>query len=57
MSLRDFERRLLRASPCGSAVVDGAALRLRAGTVAWRGAGNGMNGGGGRVSAAGSAMR
>jgi len=57
MSIRDFERRLLRATPCVCAVVDGAARYLRAGVTAWRGAGNGMNDGSGREAAAGSAMR
>lgn len=57
MSIRDFERRVLHAAPCGFAFAGGAALRLRAGVPARRGAGNGMCGGDGRACAAGSAMR
>ncbi len=61
MSIRDFERHLpcasTRASPCGTAVSGGAVLRVCAGILAWQDAGNGMNDGGGRVSAARSAMR
>ncbi len=45
MSIRDFERRVLRAAPCGFAFAGGTALRLRAGVPARRGAGNRMCGG------------
>lgn len=57
MSIRDLERRVLRASPAVPAVTGGAVLRPCAGSAAWQGAGNGMNDGRGREPAAGSAMR
>ena len=57
MSIRDLERRVLRASPAVPALTGGAVLRPCAGRAAWQGAGNGMNDGRGREPAAGSAMR
>lgn len=57
MSSRQFDRRVLRASPAVPAFTGGAVLRLCASSAAWQGAGNGMNDGRGREPAAGSAMR
>lgn len=57
MSIRHFERRLLRAARPVSATTGGCGLRMRTGMPAWQFAGNGANAGGGRDSAAGSAMR
>ena len=57
MSIRHFERRVLRASLAAPAFAGGAVLRPCAGATAWQGAGNGMNDRRGREPAAGSAMR